>query len=164
MTDHRLFLLRHAQAVDSAPGLTDHERPLTDYGIDQATEVGGALRARGARPDHVLCSSSTRTRQTWSALGLNAEVDFSDAIYNAGSDSLLDSVRLLDEAAGTAMIIGHAPGVPALAAELAGPGSDQRAVDVVNSRYPVATVSEFEIDGPWTDLQVGRLVWIRLAQ
>jgi phosphohistidine phosphatase len=164
VTDHRLFLLRHAQAVDSAQGLRDHERPLTDYGIDQAAAVGAALRARGIRLDRVLCSSATRTRQTWSALGLDAQVEFSDSIYNAGSDSLIEAARLLDEGVDTAMIIGHAPGLPALAAQLAGPGSDQRAVDVINSRYPVATISEFEIDGRWADVQVGRLVWIRLAQ
>lgn len=164
MTRHQLFLLRHAQAADSASGTRDHERPLTDYGIEQASAVGGALRARGVKIDRALCSSATRTRQTWNALGLDADVEYSDDIYNAGSDSILELIRLLDEGFGTAMIIGHGPGLPTLAAQLAGPESDQRSLDVINNRYPVATVSEYEIDGRWADLHTGRLVWLRLGQ
>lgn len=164
MADHRLLLLRHAQAVDSASGVRDHERPLTDYGIEQATAAGGALRSRGVKIDRALCSSATRTRQTWNALGLNAEVEYTDDIYNAGSDSILELIRLLDEEISTAMIIGHAPGLPTLAAQLAGPGSDQRSLEVINNRYPVTTVSEYEIDGRWSDLDTGRLVWLRLGQ
>lgn len=163
MADHRLLLLRHAQAQELASGLKDHQRPLTDYGIEQATAVGGALRSRGVTIDRALCSSAVRTRQTWSALGLDAEVDYADEIYNAGSESILELIRLLDEQVGTAMIIGHGPGLPTLAAQLAGAGSDQRALDVINSRYPVATVAEYEVDVPWRDLQVGRLSWLRLG-
>lgn len=161
MADHRLLLLRHAQAKDSASGQRDHELPLTEYGIEQATTVGASLRARGTTIDHVLCSSAIRTRQTWNALGLDAEVEYSDALYNAGSDSILESIRLLGEAVRTAMIIGHGPGLPTLAAQLAGPGSEQRALDFVNSRYPVATLSEFEVESTWADLQTGRLTFVR---
>lgn len=161
---HTLLLLRHAQAVDYAPGLADHERPLTETGIEQAEATGNAIRARGLRVDRVLCSSAMRTRQTWSALGLDAEVEFTDLIYNAGTETLLGEIRLLDEAVGTAMIIGHGPGLPALAAELAGPGSDQRAVDIVNSRYPTATLAEFRISSRWADLTEAQLTWIRLGR
>jgi phosphohistidine phosphatase len=162
MASHRLLLLRHAQAVDFASGSHDHERPLTDYGIDQATAVGSVLRSRGVRLDKVLCSPATRTRQTWAALGLDADIDFTDDIYAAGSDAILELVRLLDEKVNAGMIIGHAPGLPTLASQLAGPGSEQRLLDVINSRYPAATVAEFEIDGRWTDLVVGQLAWLRL--
>lgn len=119
---------------------------------------------RGVKIDKALCSSATRTRQTWNALGLDSDVEYSDDIYNAGSDAILELLRLLGEEVGTAMIVGHGPGVPALAAQLAGPGSDQRFLDVVSTRYPVATVSEYEIDVPWADFQVARLVWLHLSQ
>ena len=161
MADHRLLLLRHAQAADFVPGSQDHKRPLTDYGIEQATAVGGALRSRGVIIDRALCSSATRTRQTWNALGSDAEIEYTDSLYNAGSDSILEEIRSLEEEVGTAMIIGHAPGLPSLAARLAGPGSDQRASDFINSRYPVATLCEFKIDGPWADLEIGRLAHLR---
>ncbi|QDP95185.1 histidine phosphatase family protein [Microlunatus elymi] len=161
---HTLLLLRHAQAAEYAGGVRDHERPLTDRGIEQATEVGNAIRAEGVSIDQVLCSSATRTRQTWSALGLDSKIEFSDEIYSAGSDTLLESARLLDEEVVTAMIIGHGPALPRLAVELAGPGSDQRSLDVINSRYPTATLAAYEVDVPWADLQVGRLLWLRLGR
>lgn len=164
MADHRLLLLRHAQAVESASGVRDHERPLTDYGIEQATAVGGALRSRGLKIDRALCSSATRTRQTWNALGLNADVDYTDDLYNAGSDSILELIRMLDDQIGMVMVIGHGPGLPTLAAQLAGPGSDQRSLEMINNRYPVATVSEFEVDEPWSALATAKLVWLRLGR
>lgn len=164
MLHHRLLLLRHAQATDYAPGLEDHERPLTDHGLEQATTVGSALRARAVKIDQVICSSATRTRQTWQALGLDAPVDYTDDIYNAAGDTILERIRLTDEQAGSIMIVGHGPGLPSLAAQLAGPGSDQRAVDVLKNGYPVATISDFDVDGPWSELQLARLTWLRLGQ
>ena len=162
-SDHTLLLLRHAQAADFVPGGRDHERPLTDYGIDQAREVGDAIRARGLTIDQVYCSTATRTRQTWNALGLNSPCEFTDDIYNAGSDSLREQVLLIEEQVRTAMIIGHGPGLPRLAVELAGPDSDQRSLDVINSRYPTATLARIDLPGPWSELQVGRLSWVRLG-
>lgn len=161
---HTLLLLRHAEAVDFAAGLRDHERPLTEAGIEQAAAVGNALRARGVTIDQVLCSSATRTRQTWSALGIDTPCELTDAVYNAGSQTLLELVQLLDERIGTAMVIGHGPGLPSLAFDLAGPGSDQAARDTVSVRYPTATITEFAIDGPWAELHVGRLLWMRLGR
>ena len=163
MTDRRLLLLRHAQAVDIAPGLRDHERPLTDHGIEQAISVGRALRARGVSIDHVLCSSAVRTRQTWKALSLDADIEYSDGVYNAGSESLLELIHCFDRTVQSAMIIGHGPGLPRLAAELAGAGSDQHALDVINNHYPVATVCEYEAEAPWAELSSARLCWVRIG-
>ncbi|SDS49919.1 SixA phosphatase family protein [Microlunatus soli] len=163
-SEHTLLLLRHAQAVDFAAGRGDRDRQLTDYGLEQAVAVGNAIRSRAVRPDLAVCSPATRTRQTWTALGLDTPCEFDEDVYNAGSDTLLDVVRLIAEQVGTAMIIGHGPGLPSLAAQLAGPGSDQRALDVINSRYPTATLTEFAVDAPWADLQIARLDWLRLGQ
>lgn len=163
MADRRLLLLRHAQAVELAPGLRDHQRPLTDFGIEQAISVGRTLRARGVSVDHVLCSSAMRTRQTWKALSFDADVEYSDAVYNAGSESLLESIHDFDGAVRSAMIIGHGPGLPRLATELAGAGSDRHALEVINNHYPVATVCEYEVDEPWAELSSARLCWTRIG-
>lgn len=162
-SEHTLLLLRHAQAADFSPAGGDHERQLTDHGLEQAEAVGNAIRSRGLQVDHAACSAAMRTRQTWNALGLDATCEFTDEIYNAGSDALLELVRLLDEEVGTAMIIGHGPGLPGLAAQLAGPDSDQRARDTVNSRYPTATLCCFSVSGSWADLQIADLSWVRLG-
>jgi phosphohistidine phosphatase len=160
---HTLVLLRHAEAADSSVGRRDQDRPLTERGLGQATDAGAALSGRGLDPDLVLCSPAVRTRQTSDRLGLESEIDFAEEIYNAGSETLLELARLLDESVRVAMIIGHAPGLPALATQLTGPDSDQQAADVLASRYPTATLAEFTIDGPWADLHTARLDWIRLG-
>lgn len=143
--------------------MRDHDRPLTDFGIEQAEAVGNAVRGKGLQIDRALCSTALRTRQTWSALGLDADVEFSDALYNADSDTLLEEVSLLEESVTTAMIIGHGPGLPALAAQLAGPGSDPHAVEVINTQFPMATLTEFRIDGPWNRAEQATLTWLRLG-
>ena len=59
----KLTLLRHAKAVPALPGIDDHARPLNGRGRRAAAQVG--IETAGARPDLVLCSSATRTRETW---------------------------------------------------------------------------------------------------
>jgi len=115
----RLLLLRHAEA-QNAPG-PDHQRPLTAAGRRAAAELGAQLRARGIRPDCVLCSPALRTRQTWQALALHCEaVRFEAALYGAGAAELLAHCAALESRVSCALLIGHNPGISALAAQLSG--------------------------------------------
>ena len=86
MTDHLLYLLRHAKS-DWDETLTDHDRPLASRGVRDATAAGRLLAVPGWRPDLVLCSTAVRTVQTWqraSAAGADAgEVQLTDAIQIA---------------------------------------------------------------------------------
>lgn len=157
---HTLVLLRHAQAVDYASGRTDHQRPLTDKGRTQAARVGRALGDRGVHVDSALCSSSTRTRETLDGTGLLCPAEYSDAIYNASSDTIVEEIRGVDESVGTLIVVGHAPGIPTLAHELAGDGSDQQAVAEIRDRFPTATCCVLETDDPWAELTQGRLVFV----
>lgn len=53
-----------------------------------------------------------------------ADVRFDKRIYNAPPEQLLDVLREADEDANVVMLVGHAPGIPALASVLAdGEGS-----------------------------------------
>lgn len=158
-----LLLLRHAQAEDFRPGRPDADRRLTPAGRDQAERVGAWMRETGLRPDFVLCSPATRTRQTLEGLGLEAEVDFAAGVYNAGSDTLLLAAQEAPEDAQTVLIVSHAPGTPALAHDLADDESDAGAVAVIESRFPPATLARLEFDGAWADLTAARLVGARLG-
>ena len=60
----RLMLLRHAKS-DRPPGTPDHDRPLNRRGRDEAPLIGTYLAHNGLLPDRVLCSTATRTRETW---------------------------------------------------------------------------------------------------
>jgi phosphohistidine phosphatase len=162
----RLLLLRHAKTEEFRPGGRDVDRRLTGRGEGQAHDVGAYLIARGVRCDAVLCSSSVRTRQTWELASLEAPaggVDFSERYYDGGTDELLEAVRALDDRIQTALLVGHAPGVPGLAYELADPdASDPTAVAAIATRFPPATLAWLEFEGPWSDVQTAILVEARL--
>lgn len=154
---HTLVLMRHAQAVDYAPGRTDHQRPLSARGRQQAATVGQALRDHEVVIDHALCSGSTRTRETLAGTGLECPVTFSEAIYNASSDAILDELHTIDEQVGALIVVGHAPGIPTLAHELSGDGSDEAALTEIRDRFPTSTCCVLQTDDTWADLEQGRL-------
>ena len=167
MTTRRtLILLRHAQAADSRPGGHDIDRTLTALGERQAQDVGNFLRDQGIEVDAVLCSSAVRARQTLDQLKLAvapSRVEISEACYNAGADTLLDGLRGLPADSAVALLVGHAPGVPGLAIELADPeSSDPDAMAVLELRFPAAAVARLEFAGAWADLAKAELVGLRL--
>ncbi|QUX29049.1 histidine phosphatase family protein [Nocardiopsis akebiae] len=138
----RLLLMRHAQAEN---GFEDFERGLTDRGRSQAEAVGRLLAERGYVPDHVICSAARRTRQTLDGVlgamepGVRPEVDYSEAAYSAGVDTLLELVNQVDPDAGTVLVVAHNPTVAQLAgAFLGGPAA-----------YPPATVAAVELEVEW---------------
>lgn len=154
MGDHVLLLLRHAKAEDFVPGAADDQRPLSPRGRAQASAVAEALR--GTTIDHVLCSPSTRTRQTLEPIGVAGSVDYAETIYQAGSQTILDELAGLPEDAVTVLVVGHAPGIPALAHDLADQaGSGAAALDQIASGYPPATLVRLEFDGTWGGLSAG---------
>lgn len=152
MTDHLLYLLRHAKSDWEEP-LTDHERPLAARGVRDATAAGRLLAVRGWRPDLVLCSTAVRTVQTWqraSAAGADAgEVQQTDAIYEASTGQLLGLVQETPEAVGSLMLIGHGPGLPGLAVTLGSRPEPQDAWSRLDEGYPTAGLTVLRLPGPW---------------
>lgn len=123
-----LVLLRHAKA-EQVRGKADHDRELTPRGRRDARAVGQWLRDAadtGLLPsgalDLVLCSTSERTSQTLDAVreggGSVRETLFDERIYEAGADGLLGVLRDVPDSVSTVLMIGHAPGIPALATAL----------------------------------------------
>lgn len=109
-----LILMRHLKSGWEDPSLTDHERPLSQRGIDDGAAMRAALSARLPRPDAVLCSTARRTRETLKAVLPEipeAAVDFADAVYEASAQTLMRLASMLPETAETALILGHNPGM-----------------------------------------------------
>lgn len=122
MTPRRLCLVRHAEA---APALvSDVDRPLTERGAAEAAGVGDWLAERGVAPDAVVVSPALRTRQTWerlaAALPGAPQPALDPRLYRNTLDDYLDVVRDTDAGAAVLLLVGHAPSVAGLAAELLG--------------------------------------------
>ena len=159
-----LLLLRHAQTEDARPGRPDAGRRLTDAGLRQAREVGEHLRAAQIAIDHAVCSTAERAQQTLAALALTgATVEVTSRLYNAGGDEIIALIRGLPDSRRSVLLVGHAPGLPAVAYELADPSSsEEEAVGLIEGHYPAGTLAMLEVRGSWADLSEVRLVSVRL--
>ncbi len=117
-----LILMRHASAGHQG-GTRDHDRPLTSAGQRDAAAAGAWIARNLPAVDSVLCSTATRTRQTLAATGTDAPVRFAEDLYGGGTGDIIDLIAQLPTAVHTVLVVGHAPGIPATAAQLAATGS-----------------------------------------
>jgi phosphohistidine phosphatase len=147
---HELYLLRHAKSSWDEPGLRDHERPLAPRGRKAGKKLARYLRDEGIRPELVLCSSARRTQETLGrilpALGEPVAVEIEDRLYGAGSEDLLARLRELPEDVGSALVIGHNPGLQDLALRLA-PAEPRLA-----EKFPTGALASVALAGPWARL------------
>jgi len=149
-----LVLLRHGKSA-YPPGVDDHQRPLAPRGRREAALAGAWIAGHLPTIDHIICSTAERTRQTLQATGIvtpAALIDFTDAIYEAYPDELHELVARADPADRTLLLIGHAPGVPLLAEELAGPGSNRAALGELSAKFPTSAIAVLAVDADWSDV------------
>ena len=84
-----------------------------------------------------------------------AEVHLDRRIYLAPPERLLDVIHDADEDADVLMVVGHAPGVPALAELLCdGEGSVEGHRRMAEG-FPTCGVAVLQYAGRWADLDVG---------
>jgi len=114
----RVILMRHAKSSWAEPGLDDHVRPLNDRGRRDAPRIGQWLDREGHLPDAALVSTAARTQATWAGLGsafAEVPVILRDDIYEAPPGSLLAALRAAPPEAACVLMLGHNPGIGALA-------------------------------------------------
>ena len=142
-----LILMRHAKAVKSAGD--DASRDLTAAGTADASRAGLALRERSLMPDVALVSPSARTRQTFeavkAALDRPPEGRFTDALYNATSQTIRDFVGAIDGGAATVLVVGHNPGIAEGVAALARDGALQ-AIDRLRAGFRPCSLAVLTFD------------------
>ena len=159
---HRLYLMRHAEASSTGADWRDISRELTPKGRTQAREVGELLARQ--RIEMVLSSPAARARQTTELLSLPVPIRYVDRLYNAGSRALLAELSGVPDQVRTVLVVGHAPGIPALAENLADRmHSSPEALALIRYNYPPATLVGLEFFGGWSALAEARLFTARHA-
>ncbi|MBF6240043.1 SixA phosphatase family protein [Nocardia otitidiscaviarum] len=148
-----LILMRHGKS-GYPDGVADHDRPLAPRGRREAALAGDWLRETQPAVDAVLCSTATRTRETLSATGISAPVSYEKSIYEASPRTLIELVQLTDDAVGTLLVIGHAPGMPWTAWELAS-NRDSEAAERMSRKFPTSALAVLEFDRAWRDADPG---------
>ncbi|MBE0569573.1 MAG: histidine phosphatase family protein [Deltaproteobacteria bacterium] len=109
----RIYLVRHAEAVDRVPGMPDEARALTARGRLTFRELCGRFRGTGAAPSRILTSPFIRAVQTAEILSEAIRYDgevvvapqLSPGFDVEGLDALLEACRGAREVA----LIGHEP-------------------------------------------------------
>lgn len=104
----RLYFLRHAHAIDHSIK-ADHDRELTDEGIQAAKLAAKIFAALEKSPVTIFSSPRVRAFQTaeFVAKEIGVKVNVVEEV-NYGFDSAAVT-KLMQRAAGTLMFVGHEP-------------------------------------------------------
>lgn len=154
----RLILLRHTKS-DWPNGMVDRDRPLAERGRRAAPLMGRMLIDRGFVPDKVLVSTAERTVETW-ALASAGLIQFPPAtpeprIYEAAPHVLANVIRETGDDVRTLLLVGHNPGIEALAYNLIADGPpDLR--QRLSRKYPTGGLAVIDCTiERWTQLSAG---------
>jgi len=157
----RLFLLRHAKAVPAESGIEDFDRTLMLSGMQDAGAMARYLRKSDFRVELILCSAAARTAQTGELVvqELECEIEYRDALYLAEPSKLLAAVRGAPANVSALMLVGHNPGLEALAALLAREPvrrKERARHEALEEKFPTCALAILDFDaGRWRDVAPG---------
>lgn len=152
-----IVLLRHAKA--DWPDVADHERPLADRGRKDAPVVGEWLAAHGITPQLTLCSTATRTRETWklvvSHLPQRPRTVYEDRLYEASPGEIIEVINEVPDETRDLLVVGHNPGVQSLADILTGSAVDGDAAARMSRGFPTSALAVIRFTGSWKSVEPG---------
>jgi phosphohistidine phosphatase len=155
-----ILLLRHAKSAWGHPGLDDHDRPLNQRGERAAEAMADHIVRNASRPDLILCSTASRTRQTLAPLlhrlaSPAPPISLEKGLYLASEETLLERLRALPEHARTVLLIGHNEGIGELAITMATSGA-LADLGALHEKFPTGALAILRVaDEPWRDLASG---------
>ncbi|MGP2440670.1 SixA phosphatase family protein [Streptomyces sp. JW3] len=153
----RIVLFRHAKA--DWPQVPDHERPLAERGRKEAAEAGRRLTDTGLSFDLALCSTATRTRETWKLavqeFPQRPKTVYEERIYEASPGELIAVLNETPDDLGNVLLIGHNPGVQGLTEVLAGSAEGDAHERMAGRGFPAAAFAVLTFTGPWKSLEPG---------
>jgi phosphohistidine phosphatase len=126
-----VYLVRHAKSSWEYPDLEDFERPLNNRGRKSAGLMGAVLKKLKTVPDLMLSSPANRAAMTARTIADKIDyplhrIQYSEAVYLSHENVLLDVIKNMDDRVNQAILIGHNPGLTALADYI----SDQRITNI----------------------------------
>lgn len=149
-----LTLLRHAKSGWDDPVARDFDRPLNPKGQRAAVAVGRNMRSLGLHFDHVAASPAIRVVETLdhvaTGYGSTLAPAWDQRLYLASAATLLDLVHGFPDAADSALLVGHNPGLEELVLDLVPDGALR---DTVEAKFPTAALAEMQFDvASWADI------------
>jgi len=144
----RLYIMRHAKSSWAVPGARDFDRTLNERGLADLAKLSKVFKREKIAPDHILCSSAIRTRQTLDGIKDAFEnlpaVDFTERLYSSGLHEYIDIINGVEQAK-SLMVIGHNPMCGSLATSLPKDGEPDE-FEKIAYKYPTAAISIIDFD------------------
>lgn len=155
----KLIVMRHAKAVHRDLGQDDHRRSLTDRGLRQSERMGQKLKDMNWRPELIISSDATRTRETYEGflLGIGEAVPlvlchnfYAIGTYEAIRDELF-AIKDLQ----TIMVVGHNPGWSEAVEELSGEPCSLHTADAALLTHPAQSWADaITAPGAWKLVEI----------
>ncbi|NIA25717.1 MAG: histidine phosphatase family protein [Gammaproteobacteria bacterium] len=153
-----LLLMRHGKSDWNVASGHDHQRPLSQRGVDAAKTMGRFLSSAGQIPDAIVTSSAVRADQT-AQLASDAgdwvvPIRVTDRLYGTRPEIVLQEVGVEPEDTTKLMIVGHEPVWSLLLSSLVGGG---------HYVFPTAAVARIDLPAAtWADVELdsGELRWL----
>ncbi|MGW5273280.1 SixA phosphatase family protein [Streptomyces sp. NPDC004044] len=156
-TPRRIVLLRHAKAEWSQD--SDHERPLAERGRKDAPVAGRKLVDSGIVIDLALCSTAVRTRETWKLavheMPHRPKTVYEERLYEASLGELIALLNETPDDVQNLLLIGHNPGMHAVADALAGSAEGETMARMTRGGFPTAAFAVIEFSGSWKGVEHG---------
>lgn len=151
----RLYILRHAQALNTQIGGSDFDRTLSPQGLQDAQALGKLMHDKEYTPTYSLYSAAKRTNETFKALDLDTISKANDELYEAGAGAVMDIIHDFDDKYDSALLVGHNPTVQELAMRLASEESPFSHLQRLMQGYKPGTLCVFDCPCMyWNDLQL----------
>ncbi|MCP5361988.1 MAG: histidine phosphatase family protein [Hyphomicrobiales bacterium] len=153
----QIFALRHSKAGQTNKKLTDdHERPLTQKGVELCEQIAENLTSLSVVPQVIICSTSRRTKQTadnlLEQLKQDIPVYYSSKLYLASVEDIYDEIHGLSDEIDNVLLLGHNPGLQLFCMSVSGMGSKNLYRDMKN-HFPPGALAQFELDiASWVEV------------
>ena len=109
----KILFSRHAKSSWGNLTLSDHDRSLSQRGIDNAHLMGSRLHEKNILPDFFISSSAKRALDTCEIIknevNGSGKIQIFNQIYTDGLDGIVHSIQLADNQYNFIAIFGHNP-------------------------------------------------------
>ena len=109
-----IYLIRHAKSSWEDLNLDDHERPLNERGKKDAGRMARYLEGIGIQPEICLCSTSKRTKETYSyftPIFMGLPLSLLRKLYHASVDNIVHEIKSIDNNYDKSFLFGHNNGI-----------------------------------------------------
>ena len=143
-----LYLARHAKSYWKDQSIPDFDRPLNNRGKRDAPFMGEVLKDKKIKISLIISSPAKRTKKTAIEIAakigyLEKNILYNDELYEASSNTLIKTIKKIDEKYDSVMMFGHNPGLTLLNNHISNHYIDN---------IPTCGIVALEFDKKWNEI------------